>query len=98
MVGAAQPHYVLETQILRRVANNPNCSWRFTKHALQEMDNDRWNADDVKYAVMNGRVILEEQKRDVLWRVLGRDIDGGQIQVVVAVDEGSIEIKVVTTF
>ena len=98
MVGAAQPHYVTETQILRRVANDPNCGWRFTRHALQEMGNDGWTADDVKHAVMNGLVILEEQKRDVLWRVLGRDIDGGQIQVVVAVDEWSIKIKVVTTF
>jgi hypothetical protein len=98
MVGAAQPHYVTETQILRRVANDPNCGWRFTKHAEQEMGNDGWTADDVKHAVMNGRVILEEHKRDVLWRVVGRDFDGNQIQVVVAVYEGSIKIKVVTAF
>jgi hypothetical protein len=62
------------------------------------MANDDWTADDVKHAVMNGRVVLQEQKQDVLWRVVGSDIDGGQIQVVVAVSEDKIEIKVVTTF
>jgi hypothetical protein len=98
MVHAAQPHYVTETQVLRRVANDPECGWRFTKHALLEMADDGWTADDVKHAVMNGRVVLQEQKQDVLWRVVGTDIDGGQIQVVVAVYESEIEIKVVTTF
>ncbi len=34
------PHYVTETQTLRHVAKNPDCSWRFTKHALEEMAND----------------------------------------------------------
>ena len=98
MTGVAQPHYVKETQVLKRVANDPNCSWRFTRHALEEMGKDGWSADDVKHAVMTGRVILEEQKHDVLWRVSGTDIDGGKIQVVVAVYEAAIKIKIVTTF
>jgi hypothetical protein len=96
--GGAQPHYVKETTILRRVAGHPECSWRFTKHALEEMKKDGWTADDVKHAVTNGRIVLQEQKQDVLWRVQGKDIDGNGIQVVVAVDEASITIKVVTTF
>jgi hypothetical protein len=63
-----------------------------------ETAKDGRSADDVKYAVMLGRVVLEEQKRDVLWRVMGPDIDGGQIQIVVAVYERAIRIKVITTF
>lgn len=47
---------------------------------------------------MNGQVILHEQKQDLLWRVKGRDIDGNEIRVVVAVYEEAIIIKVVTTF
>jgi len=53
---------------------------------------------DVQSALMNGQVTLEEVKRDVLWRVEGKDIDGRRIEVVVAADEGEITIKVVTAF
>jgi hypothetical protein len=93
-----QPHYVSETTILHKIAGNPECSWIFTKHALEEMAADRWTAADVKFALTNGQVVLHEQKRDLLWRVEGTDIDGGKIRVVVAVNEMAIEIKVVTTF
>ena len=47
---------------------------------------------------MNGQVVLHEQKKDLLWRVEGRDVDGNKIEVVVAVHEEAITIKVVTTF
>ena len=94
----ALPHYVTETQVLRKIARDLRCSWRFTSHALVEMAADGWTADDVQFALMNGQVILQEQKRDVLWRVEGTDIDGGRIRVVVAVYELTIRIKVITTF
>jgi hypothetical protein len=98
MVRGAKPHYVTETQTLRRVASDPDCSWRFTTHSLDEMAKDGWTADDVKHAVTNGQVILEEQKQDRLWRVEGKDVDGNRIKVVVAVYENSITIKVITAF
>ncbi len=47
---------------------------------------------------MHGRVVLQEQKQDRLWRVEGKDVDGNRIQVVVAVDEANIRVKVITTF
>lgn len=96
---AQQPHYVTETQVLRRVANDSRCHWEYTKHALEEMAADGWTAEDVQYVIMtNGQIVLQEQKRDVLWRVEGRDLDGGRIRVVVAVYQAAIKIKVVTTF
>jgi Domain of unknown function (DUF4258) len=98
MVGAT-PHYATETQFLRRVANDPDCSWRWTVHVLERMTQRGFTADDVKHAVMNGGVVLEEQaKRDRLWRVEGKDVDGKRMQVVVAVDGVSIRVKVVTAF
>jgi hypothetical protein len=98
MAQGAKPHYVTETQTLRRVANDPDCSWRFTRHALEEMAKDGWTADDVRHAVMAGQVVLEEQKQDRLWRVEGKDVDGNRIQVVVAVYEALIRVKVITAF
>jgi hypothetical protein len=98
MAHGAKPHYVTETQTLRRVASNPDCGWRFTTHALEEMAKDGWTADDVIHAVTNGQVVLEEQKQDRLWRVDGKDVDGNRIQVVVAVYETDIRIKVITAF
>jgi hypothetical protein len=93
---ATQPFYVRETQVLHQVANDPDCSWRFTKHSLEEMLEDGWTVDDVKHAVTNGRVVLVEQKRDELWRVEGRNIDGNRIRVVTAVYAKTVEIKVIT--
>lgn len=65
---------------------------------MEEMAKDGWTADDIEHAVTNGQVTLEEQKQDRLWRVEGKDVDGNQIQVVLAVDEGAMTIKVVTAF
>ena len=93
-----EPHYVHETQVLRKVAGNPDCRWKFTRHALVEMSKDGWTISDVQNAVMNGQIVLEEQKRDRLWRIRGRDLDGGQLQIVVAVYEMELTIKVVTAF
>jgi hypothetical protein len=56
------------------------------------------NQPDVQSALMNGQVTLQEQKQDTLWRVVGKDIDGRTIEVVVAVYEAEIAIKVVTAF
>jgi hypothetical protein len=94
----AQPHYVSETQILRRVAGHPECRFVWTKHALKAVEDDGRTTQDVEQALTNCRVILHEQKKDVLWRAEGTDVDGNKIQVVVAVNEKEIVIKVVTTF
>lgn len=96
---ANSPNYLSETHVLRKVANDPECRWHFTKHALIELAKDGRTADDVRYAVVtNGQVTLHELKRDLLWRVEGKDIDGGRIQVVVAVFATVIKIKVITAF
>ena len=95
---ANQPHYVAETQALRRVASNPDCRFIWTKHALEEMEKDGRTAPDVEFALTNGQVVLQEQKRDLLWRVRCRDVDGNGFEVVVAVNEREITIKIVTTF
>ena len=94
----SSPHYVAETQILRRVACNPGCRILWGRHAPQQMAARGINAEDVIHALMNGQVTLEEYKRDVLWRVRGKDIDGNPLEVVVAVYEETITIKMVTTF
>ena len=94
----AQAHYVSETQILRRVSRNPRCRFIWTRHALKAVADDGRTTQDVETALMNGQVVLHEQKKDLLWRVEGRDVDGNKIEVVVAVHEEAITIKVVTTF
>lgn len=93
-----QPHYVSETQALRKVAQDPDCRFIWTKHALQSVVHDGRTTLDAEQALMHGQVILQEQKQDLLWRVIGTDLDGNRIQVVVAVYEKEIVIKVVTTF
>ncbi len=95
MIGT---HYVSETQILQRVARDPQCRFRWTFHAQEQMVARRITAEDVIHALMHGHVMLEEYKKDILWRVDGADIDGNQLGVSVAVNESAITIKVVTAF
>jgi hypothetical protein len=95
---ATQPHYVTETQILQRIVRNPECRFIWTRHALEQIAKRNINAADVVQSLTNGHVVLAESKQDVLWRTEGHDIDGNRLEVVVAVYEASIEIKVVTAF
>ena len=94
----AQPQYVNETNILRSIARNKRCRFIWTKHALEEVTKDGRTTDDVEHSLMNGQVVLHEQKKDLLWRSVGRDIDGERIQVVVSVYEEEVIIKIITTF
>jgi hypothetical protein len=93
-----QPHYVNETNTLRAIARDKKCRFRWTKHALEEVAKDGRTTDDVEHSLMNGQVILQEEKKDRLWRSIGKDIDGNRIQVVVAVYEEEVMIKIITTF
>jgi len=97
----AQPNYQSETRVLRKIATDPQCRWWWTEHAERRMhptDRDI-SSDDVKHVLTNGHVVLSEtNKKDILWRVQGRDIDGRRIEVVVAVYEQDIVIKIVTVF
>ena len=53
---------------------------------------------DIEHALTNGQVVLQENKKDILWRVIGQDLDGETIEVVAAVYAEEIVIKVVTAF
>jgi hypothetical protein len=94
----AQPQYVNETNTLRGIARDKRCRFIWTKHALEEVQKDGRTTNDVEHSLMNGQVVLQEQKKDRLWRSVGKDIDGDRIQVVVAVYEEEITIKIITTF
>jgi len=94
----ALPQFVSETQLVRRVAANPECRFRWTKHSLVEVAKERWTATDVEYSLTNCQVTLVEWKKDVLYRSVGTSLDGDRIEAVVAVFENEIVIKVVTVF
>lgn len=94
----ASPNYVTQTSILRRVASNPSCRFKWTSHALEQMIKRKIHEEDVISALTNGQVILEEYKQDVVWRVEGKDVDGARLQVVAAVYEDTVVIKVVSAF
>jgi len=94
----ALPQYVKESQILRRIAADPHCRFRWTKHALEEIAKDGRTTRDIEFSLTNCQVTLEEWKKDRLWRTIGRGIDGEIIEAVVAVYEEEVVIKVVTAF
>ena len=94
-----QTHYIPETQTLRKLARSRNCRYIWTLHSLEEMGERKpvpATSSDVECCLMNGQVILEEYKRDTLWRVRGQDLDGRIMEVVVAVFEEKRRIKIVT--
>lgn len=93
-----EARYVSETQILQRIANEPACRFKFTQHAIDQMEGRGIIAADVEHVLMNGQVVLIENKRDILWRARGRTVDGVGLQVVVAVFANELMIKIVTAF
>lgn len=94
-------NYVTESQIIQGVARDPNCRWIWTKHGLEQMadpDRDATQAD-VECSLTNGQVVLiETHKKDILWRVVGKDVDGKRLTVVAAVDPDEPAIKVVSVW
>ena len=96
----AKADFVHQTQAVRRVTSNPSCRWRFTRHALEKMQcfDPPVTQPDIKNAVTKGHVVFEEAKRDLLWRVIGPDLDGNTIEVVVTVYEAEVAVKIVTVF
>src|SRR5689334_56656 len=95
---AQEPLYAAETALLRRLVAHPNCNFRWTRHALERMAARNILAEDVIEALTNGHILFHEIKRETLYRVDGRDLDGQRLQVEVALYEGTITIKVITTF
>ena len=94
----AQIAYQTETAILHGVATDPQCGWKWTRHAEEQMAERGITAPDVQEALMNGYVDIVDRKRDDVWRVKGTDIDGNPLTVACVVDQGQIKIKVVTAF
>lgn len=92
--------YQNETQTVRRVAAHGNCRWIWTRHFFEEAaeEDPQITQPDVEHALREGRVTLVEHKQDILWRVVGRDLDLRSIVAVVAVFEDELKIKVVTVW
>ena len=95
---AQQPLYGPETALLHRLVSDPQCCFVWTRHALEMMAERKILAEDVIAAMTNGHIIFHENKRDVLYRVEGKDLDGQRLQVEVALHEDTITIKVITAF
>jgi uncharacterized protein DUF4258 len=97
-IMAQQPLYNAETALLRRLVANPECRFRWTKHAIEQMRERGIVAEDVKHALTTGQIMFHELKQDVLYRVDGTDLDGHRLQVQVAIYEEIVSIKVITAF
>lgn len=66
---------------------------------MMRMAERKIEAAAIKYVLTNGQVTLEESaKKDICWRVEGTDVNGRKIEVVVAVYQQAIKIKVMTAF
>lgn len=95
----AKADYVNETNILHEVCTDPNCRYKHTKHALEQMAARDVTHADIEHVLTNGHVtLIETNKTDVLWRMEGKDTDGRRLQVVASVDAEEIWIKVITVF
>jgi hypothetical protein len=93
-----RPQYVTETQTLIRIARHVDCRFIWTKHALAAVNDEGLTTGDVEFALTRCHVVLQEFKKDRLWRAIGNDIDGVKIEMVVSVYEEEITIKIITVF
>jgi len=93
---APQKKLLLETATLRRVWKDPEKRFRISNHARIEMANDGILDADVRHVIPRYEVMWVEWKQDELWHVVGRDLDGRSIRLVLAVYPAVITVKLVT--
>lgn len=88
-----------ETAKLRAVmaSDTPKRFW-WTSHGRQEMRRDEILESDVQRVCRNGTVTWVEWKKDEIWHVEGRDIDGRSIRVIMILieEDGQNILKIVT--
>jgi hypothetical protein len=94
----SQPLYSQETAVLHKLAADPTCRFKWTVHAQDRMKERNITAEDVINALINGQISFHETKKDILYRVVGQDLDGKRLEVQVAMFEDTISIKIVTAF
>ena len=73
--------------------------YQITQHAKDEMRDDRLSTDDVKCAILNGRIIsrLTYDPRGVRYVLCGSARDGREINVVCRIlDSG--KLRIITTY
>jgi len=85
-----------ETARLRNVMANPSRKFCFTSHSRDEMRADGIIEADIRRVLEQGQVTWMEVKKDQLWHVEGKDVDGRSIRAIVVVNETLYEIKIVT--
>lgn len=93
--ATAQPSFINETASMRRIASKPDCWFRWMPHAEMRMQQYGHVAEDVIAALMNGQVIRVDVQEDIVFRVVGKNIDGERIEVAAAVLNDT-SIKVIT--
>jgi hypothetical protein len=94
-ISPESPVYARETAQIRRVSSNPDCWFRWMPHAELRMKQYGHVAEDVIAALMNGHVIRVDVQEDIVFRVVGKNIDGERIEVAAAV-LNETTIKIVT--
>lgn len=88
-----------ETAILRSLLEQDDLFWDYRKHALERMTERDISHADVENSLTNGHVtLIETAKRDIVWRVEGKDVDGRKICVHVACFADENRIKIITAF
>lgn len=84
---------------LRALASTKGVSYKFTRHALEEMEKDGISKISVTSALKRCRVEKVEQSGfEETWNAVGSDKDGNKMTVVVVVNEACVRIKVVTAW
>jgi hypothetical protein len=96
MPPRAATQYQAETEVVRRIANDPGCRWRWTDHVQMRMVERGITAADILRAVKSGAV--DQIRNDGSWRVEGMDVDDKRIQVAVAVYEAEVRITIITAY
>ncbi len=72
---------------------------RYSFHATERMQERRATQADVQSAVISADVAVPSDDGANRWLLLGgQDVDGCELRVVVAIDDGTVWVTVVTVF
>jgi hypothetical protein len=91
--------YTDQGRRLRALARDTSVQFRWTRHALEEMNSDNITRNDVRTVLRKGLVIRVESNRyEETWNCLGIDLDERKIEIVVVANENELSIKVITVW
>ena len=87
-------------RVLQELLQDPD-SLSFTFHSRMQSTSRSFDRRDIRHALASGVLSAEEwddKHKNWKYRVVGRDLDGDRLAVIIVLDQNHAAIKIITAF